>query len=62
VIVHVWWVQIAVSALNVLCPVRATRKRPSADCTRTASPTVESGELASIVISTELFTTGAEIT
>jgi hypothetical protein len=60
--VHVWWVQIALRALKVFCPVRATRKRPSADCTRTAFPTVESGELASIVISTELFTTGAETT
>jgi hypothetical protein len=60
--VQVWCVQIAVRAVKAFCPVRATRKRPSADWMRAALPTAESGELASIVKTTDVLVTDAETT
>jgi hypothetical protein len=54
--VHCSWVQIAVSAVNVFCPVWATRNdRPDA-FTSAAVPTADKGELVSMLSVIVLFT------
>ena len=54
--VHCSWVQMAVSAVNVFCPVCETRNdRPDA-FTSAALPTADSGELVSMVSVIVLFT------
>jgi hypothetical protein len=50
-------VQIAVSAVNVLCAVRATRNMPLEVWTSAAPPTVANGDAESIVIDTTPFAT-----
>ena len=53
---HCSWVQMAVSAVNVFCPVCETRNgRPDA-FTSAALPTADSGELASMLSVIVLFT------
>ena len=47
-------VQMAVSAVNESCAVRATRKLPALACTSAAPPTEPSAELESIVTMTAL--------
>src|SRR5450759_4745749 len=47
--VHVWWVQIALNATNVVGAVCPTRKSPLDVSTSAALPTAESGELEPIV-------------
>src|SRR5438874_739699 len=52
------WVHVAVNAVNVSCPVLATRKFPADDCTSAAPPTVDSGEPLSTLTSTAPLDTG----
>src|SRR5450759_4124510 len=47
--VHVWWVQIALNATNVVGAVCPTRKSPVDVSTSAALPTAESGEPEPIV-------------